>query len=204
MSVLLCYFLFSLSQFGHWQYLIKTAWRRKGLWNKVGTFIKGPGWQPGKPRLGLMEDIPDVRSAFHVSAWYQNVFHKNCWLLHREHYWVEGRVHLLPTTAALLGPWGVQGIAGICWLQTTSAVSTETSLSCYNHMLSRRWPHTLPDLAFWASSKVSTSTTEGLDQHQAIAEMAMLMSSDLEQQVASWAVSIFCQAPSTFIGGFYM
>jgi alkylglycerol monooxygenase len=27
--------------------------------DKLGVFIKGPGWEPGKPRLGSIEDIPE-------------------------------------------------------------------------------------------------------------------------------------------------
>ena len=31
-----------------------------GLLNKLYVFIKGPGWSPGKPRLGVITDIPNV------------------------------------------------------------------------------------------------------------------------------------------------
>lgn len=33
----------------------------EGLGNKLAVIWKGPGWDPGKPRTGLIEDIPDVR-----------------------------------------------------------------------------------------------------------------------------------------------
>lgn len=33
----------------------------EGLSNKLAVIWKGPGWAPGKPRTGLIEDIPDVR-----------------------------------------------------------------------------------------------------------------------------------------------
>lgn len=33
----------------------------EGLGNKLAVIWKGPGWTPGKPRTGLIEDIPDVR-----------------------------------------------------------------------------------------------------------------------------------------------
>ena len=33
----------------------------RGMQNKLAVFWKGPGWAPGKPRTGLIEDIPDVR-----------------------------------------------------------------------------------------------------------------------------------------------
>lgn len=30
----------------------------KGLGNKLSALVKGPGWSPGKPRLGLISDVP--------------------------------------------------------------------------------------------------------------------------------------------------
>ena len=36
--------------------------------DKVRTFLYGPGWSPGKPRLGDPKDIPDVRGR---SKWYK-------------------------------------------------------------------------------------------------------------------------------------
>ena len=42
-----------------------TGWR-----NKLALLFKGPGWQPGKPRLGCNQDIPDV-SADSKEAAYQ-------------------------------------------------------------------------------------------------------------------------------------
>jgi len=32
----------------------------RGLLNKMKNFIYGPGWLPGKPRSGDIEDIPKV------------------------------------------------------------------------------------------------------------------------------------------------
>jgi len=43
--------------------MLKTAWKVEGVSNKLSVFVKGPGWEPGKPRLGYIEDIPDVSSA---------------------------------------------------------------------------------------------------------------------------------------------
>jgi hypothetical protein len=40
--------------------MIKTFFETPGLGNKLSVIFKGPGWAPGKPRLGLIEDIPDV------------------------------------------------------------------------------------------------------------------------------------------------
>ena len=40
--------------------MFTVAHQREGMYNKVMTFINGPGWEPGKPRLGLEEDIPIV------------------------------------------------------------------------------------------------------------------------------------------------
>ena len=41
--------------------MITVARQREGVYNKFMTFINGPGWEPGKKRLGLEEDIPIVR-----------------------------------------------------------------------------------------------------------------------------------------------
>ncbi|XP_076370031.1 alkylglycerol monooxygenase-like [Tachypleus tridentatus] len=40
--------------------LLKSFWNIKGFNNKLSVLFKGPGWSPGKPRLGLKEDIPDI------------------------------------------------------------------------------------------------------------------------------------------------
>ena len=50
-----------LLQFCHLKRILKMARVRPGLWNKVNTFIKGPGWRPGKRRLGHRKEIPEVR-----------------------------------------------------------------------------------------------------------------------------------------------
>ena len=65
-----CYFVFFIRfaiyflQLCHWQYILKTAWNRPGLGNKFKTFVYGPGWEPGKPRMGLITDIPDVSMTY--------------------------------------------------------------------------------------------------------------------------------------------
>lgn len=47
-------------QLCHLNYIMRTAWEREGWANKLSTVLKGPGWEPGKPRLGLHEDLPEV------------------------------------------------------------------------------------------------------------------------------------------------
>ncbi|NXF50486.1 ALKMO monooxygenase, partial [Oceanites oceanicus] len=37
-----------------------TFWATPGFCNKLSVIFKGPGWGPGKPRLGLPEDIPVI------------------------------------------------------------------------------------------------------------------------------------------------
>jgi len=44
-----------------YNYLFARVWNTKGLWNKLSVMFKGPGWEPGKPRLGNPEDIPEVK-----------------------------------------------------------------------------------------------------------------------------------------------
>ena len=45
--------------FTHIWNLVKTL---PGLGNKLSAVFKGPGWMPGKPRLGDPEDIPDTHA----------------------------------------------------------------------------------------------------------------------------------------------
>ncbi|KAL8591133.1 hypothetical protein ACOMHN_063757 [Nucella lapillus] len=47
-------------QLCHLQYVVVTVWQREGWANKLSTVFKGPGWEPGKPRLGLHGDLPEV------------------------------------------------------------------------------------------------------------------------------------------------
>merc|ERR1712002_1407391 len=32
-----------------------------GLGNKISVLLKGPGWAPGKPRLGIHSEIPEIK-----------------------------------------------------------------------------------------------------------------------------------------------
>ncbi|GFY57767.1 alkylglycerol monooxygenase [Trichonephila inaurata madagascariensis] len=47
-------------QYGYTFSLLKTVWSTEGWRNKLSLLFKGPGWSPGKPRLGNTEDIPEV------------------------------------------------------------------------------------------------------------------------------------------------
>ncbi|XP_004702885.1 alkylglycerol monooxygenase isoform X1 [Echinops telfairi] len=58
-------------QFHHLLYIWTTFWITPGFFNKFSVIFKGPGWGPGKPRLGLSEEIPEVTGkevAFSSSA----------------------------------------------------------------------------------------------------------------------------------------
>ncbi|CAG2173871.1 unnamed protein product [Oppiella nova] len=46
-------------QFGHYGHVWRKFKTVDGLTNKVSAIFKGPGWAPGKPRLGLLSDIPE-------------------------------------------------------------------------------------------------------------------------------------------------
>ncbi|GBL95717.1 Alkylglycerol monooxygenase [Araneus ventricosus] len=48
------------NQFGYFLSLLKSSWSIEGWRNKLSVLFKGPGWSPGKPRLGSIEDIPEV------------------------------------------------------------------------------------------------------------------------------------------------
>ncbi|XP_058038016.1 alkylglycerol monooxygenase isoform X1 [Ahaetulla prasina] len=47
-------------QFHHCVYIWSIFWTTPGFVNKLSVIFKGPGWAPGKPRLGLIEEIPEV------------------------------------------------------------------------------------------------------------------------------------------------
>uniref|UniRef100_G3QVW1 Alkylglycerol monooxygenase n=1 Tax=Gorilla gorilla gorilla TaxID=9595 RepID=G3QVW1_GORGO len=47
-------------QFHHLFSIWTTFWATPGFFNKFSVIFKGPGWGPGKPRLGLSEEIPEV------------------------------------------------------------------------------------------------------------------------------------------------
>ena len=45
--------------FGHYKNLFKRVKEIDGFANKLSVIFKGPGWAPGKPRLGCIEDVPE-------------------------------------------------------------------------------------------------------------------------------------------------
>ncbi|XP_035232231.1 alkylglycerol monooxygenase-like, partial [Stegodyphus dumicola] len=49
-------------QLHHYMHICKTAWNMKGFKNKIYVIIKGPGWSPGKPWRGCIEDVPDAKA----------------------------------------------------------------------------------------------------------------------------------------------
>lgn len=51
---------FYFSKFHHLLYIWNTFWATPGFFHKFSVLFKGPGWGPGKPRLGLSEEIPEV------------------------------------------------------------------------------------------------------------------------------------------------
>lgn len=44
----------------HFAHMARTLWSTAGFTNKLCVLLAGPGWSPGKPRLGLTDDLPDV------------------------------------------------------------------------------------------------------------------------------------------------
>lgn len=49
-------------QLCHYMHISRTFWEMKGLGNKLSVIFKGPGWSPGTPWHGYLEDIPDVKA----------------------------------------------------------------------------------------------------------------------------------------------
>ena len=48
------------AQFHHFIYIVTNVGSQQGWKNKIYFLIKGPGWSPGKPRLGDVNDMPEV------------------------------------------------------------------------------------------------------------------------------------------------
>ncbi|KAF9581864.1 hypothetical protein BGW38_000962 [Lunasporangiospora selenospora] len=47
-------------QFGHFRHIWKTLLITPGFTDKLKVLFYGPGWHPGVPRTGLLEEIPEV------------------------------------------------------------------------------------------------------------------------------------------------
>ncbi|KAG0075496.1 hypothetical protein BGZ92_002868 [Podila epicladia] len=47
-------------QFGHFHHIFKTVLITPGFTDKLKVVFYGPGWHPGVPRTGLLEEIPEV------------------------------------------------------------------------------------------------------------------------------------------------
>ena len=60
-------------QLSHYRLLIKRVNETQGWRNKLSVVFKGPGWEPGKPRLGLLEDIPDIKGDQEVDVFHPQV-----------------------------------------------------------------------------------------------------------------------------------
>ncbi len=54
------------AQFHHLFYIITTVGKKQGWKNKLYFIINGPGWSPGKPRLGDINDIPEVKESWDI------------------------------------------------------------------------------------------------------------------------------------------
>ncbi len=48
-------------QFKHYNGMLNRIKNSKSLKEVVGIVFCGPAWVPGKPRLGILEEIPEVR-----------------------------------------------------------------------------------------------------------------------------------------------
>ena len=46
-------------QFGYYRDVWDKFQKVEGFGNKMSALFKGPGWSPGKPRLGLISDVPE-------------------------------------------------------------------------------------------------------------------------------------------------
>ncbi|XP_053206897.1 alkylglycerol monooxygenase-like [Panonychus citri] len=48
-------------QFHSWYFMFKKMGEMKSFKHKIMVPFMGPGWEPGKPRLGLISDLPEIK-----------------------------------------------------------------------------------------------------------------------------------------------
>ena len=53
--------VYTLLQFHHLKCMWKRTFEYSKLSDKLSVYFKGPGWSPGKPRMGVYEELPKVR-----------------------------------------------------------------------------------------------------------------------------------------------
>lgn len=53
-------------QFHSWISMSRNMYRTEGWRNKLWIPFKGPGWSPGKPRLGYIDEIPEVSGSIMI------------------------------------------------------------------------------------------------------------------------------------------
>ncbi|KAG8200882.1 hypothetical protein JTE90_015786 [Oedothorax gibbosus] len=49
-------------QMCHFMHIWRTFWATEGFGNKLSVIFKGPGWYPGMPWHGSIEDVPEVKA----------------------------------------------------------------------------------------------------------------------------------------------
>ncbi|KPP72036.1 hypothetical protein Z043_109006, partial [Scleropages formosus] len=59
------------TEFSYYVYLWERFWSSPSTTDKLSVIFKGPGWEPGKPRLGCHSDLPEVtgEEAPHNPEW---------------------------------------------------------------------------------------------------------------------------------------
>ena len=93
--------------------MLKTAWKVEGVSNKLSVFVKGPGWEPGKPRLGYIEDIPDVSSAL---LWLTYCFLCKLWIASMYIVWrLQPNIQILDSYLNIVCIFVLHGLLHFCF-----------------------------------------------------------------------------------------
>lgn len=72
--------IYVFPQFHHLLYIWNTFWATPGFFHKASVLLKGPGWGPGKPRLGLTEEIPEVGNVHNRGKYdFYSIVHDLCY-----------------------------------------------------------------------------------------------------------------------------
>ncbi|KAG1952260.1 alkylglycerol monooxygenase [Pimephales promelas] len=160
-------------EFLYYPYLWQRFWEAEGISNKLSVIFKGPGWTPGKPRLGDIADIPQITGEErpYDPAWSSSmqayVFIQFILLLDVYNNLLMDQTMLSEMTVLLLTAYVLLSLTCLGFLidQRANAVELET-MRCVLIMVLHRFGYIkplLPLLAF--PTEVSlTDTCEALSQ----------------------------------------
>jgi len=128
--------------------MLGRAWSMPGLWNKLCVVLNGPGWSPGKPRLGDSKDLPEVSWRRTLSLMQSEELSPFTWKLFpgwktRPALWPSYSYMVVTVRSSSLRCSGAH-------LRSDDGAAAEhpSSVAGFRHLLRARVPR-CPQLSFW-------------------------------------------------------